>query len=186
MMTTSDPALEAVRRAYTVGVELDSMPAPLIPEHCSEVSAGPVRFVVEGRFLAGDVAALKLADPDESANDILNDGGGSVHVFGTADGLEHLRFDCFETHPHYHYIDNAHGRNTIVRIDEVALGDPISWTMERLRLRLPEMLEHSGAQSLAESVRGETGAVEAAVDSVTQLLERARGAEQARRDAQSP
>jgi hypothetical protein len=169
--------------AYSLGVEHEAMPAPLIAEHCTEVAAGPVRFVVEGRFLADDMAELKLGGAADDPNHafILNDGGGSVHVFGVTDAVEHLRFDCFETHPHYHYIDNRRQRNVIVRIDEIALGDPITWTIERLHRRLPEMLECAGAHSLAEAVRSQTSIVTAAVELVEQLLERARAAELARR-----
>ena len=169
--------------AYHLGVEHESMPAPLIAEHCTEVPAGAVRFVVESRFLADDMAQLKfgVATDDPGQASILNDGGGSVHVFGSTDGEEHLRFDCFETHPHYHYINNREHRNVIVRIDEFALGDPVKWTIERLRQRLPEMLEHGGADSLAEEVRSQMNSVTGAVELVEQLLERARRAELARR-----
>ena len=54
----------------------------------------------------------------------FDDFGATLHVCGTADGLEHLRFDCFENEPHYHYIDQAAGANVVVRIDELAVGDP--------------------------------------------------------------
>jgi hypothetical protein len=118
---------------------------------------------------------------DETQASILDDGGGSVHVFGAADGLEHLRFDCFETHPHYHYIRNRERQNLIVRIDEIALGDPIIWTSERLRQRLPEMLGFAGAASLAGAVRADMGSVSPAVESVAQLLEEARRRERSRR-----
>ena len=59
----------------------------------------------------------------------FDDHGASLHVFGAEDGLEHLRFDCFEQEPHYHYIDQAEVGNTVVRIDELAVGDPIEFTL---------------------------------------------------------
>ena len=57
---------------------------------------------------------------------VFDDYGATLHVNGTVDGLEHLRFDCFENEPHYHYVRNADGGNLICRIDEVAVGDPLS------------------------------------------------------------
>jgi hypothetical protein len=91
-------------------------------------------------------------------------------VVGTDDGLEHLRFDCFEANPHYHYIRNAEQRNIIVRIDEIALGDPASWAIECLRTRMPEMLEHAGATGLANAVRSHPQPVADGIDQVARLL----------------
>ena len=48
----------------------------------------------------------------------FDDYGPTLHVCGTADGLEHLRFDCFEHEPHYHYIRNHEQSNVICRIDD--------------------------------------------------------------------
>src|ERR1700738_3394318 len=83
----------------------------------------------------------------------FNDFGASLHVYGAEDGLEHLRFDCFEDQPHYHYIDPDEKANVIVRLDDIAEDDPIDWTTSRLRTRLPAIL--------------------AAVDQVHNLLEEA-------------
>ena len=64
-----------------------------------------------------------------------------MHVCDASDGVEHLRFDCFENEPHYHYINTVEQGNLICRIDEIAEGDPVEWTVGRLRERLPEMLD---------------------------------------------
>ena len=77
----------------------------------------------------------------------------TIHVLGAADRLEHLRFDCFEHEPHYHYIRNAEQANVVVRIDTFAEGDPTAWSLRCLRERLPEMLAHADATELAEQVR---------------------------------
>jgi hypothetical protein len=169
-------------RSYGLGTVNDVMPAPLIPEHCREIPAGPVRFVVESRYLPDDMAALnRIGDrPDLPGTATLDDGGGTIHVFGTTDGVEHLRFDCFEAYPHYHYIRNDEQKNIIVRFDDIALGDPIAWSTDRLRQRLPEMLEYAGAASLAEAVRTDFAPVSSAIDSLTALLEAARAAQLAR------
>lgn len=159
---------ENTPRAYRLGVALDAMPAPLIPENSREIPAGPLTFVLESRFLADDLVTLNLDEGPDAY--VVDDGGASVHVFGTSDGLEHLRFDCFDNYPHYHYVDNAKKINLIVRVDEFALGDPMDWTISRLRQRLPEMLDFIGATELADSVRAEMPSVQAAVDVVSAEL----------------
>ena len=93
---------------------------------------------------------------------------------GTVDGLEHLRFDCFENEPHYHYVRNADGGNLICRIDQHAEGDPIDWTLNRLRERLPEMLEFAGVPELAAQTRADHEKVLAVIDEVAELLGKAR------------
>ena len=65
---------------------------------------------------------------------------------GTADGLEHLRFDCFENEPHYHYIEQAAGANAVVRIDELAVGDPIEFSLACVEHHLPDMLRNCGVR----------------------------------------
>jgi hypothetical protein len=173
--------------AYRLGVVHDSMPAPLITEHCREVPAGPLRFVVESRYLPSDMAELKFTGDGntEPLPQALDDGGGTVHVFAVADGLEHLRFDCFETYPHYHYIRNRERENLIVRLDDIAFDDPIAFTVDRLRTRLPEMLEFAGAAEAAEAVRAEPEPVAAAIDSLEQLLGDARDLQLERRQTQA-
>ena len=101
------------------------------------------------------------------------DGGASLHVLGSDDRVEYLRFDCFDNEPHYHYIRAAEGRNIVVRFDNVAEGDPLDWTVSRVRHRLPDMLEHVGATQLAESVRASSTAVSKGVDELASLLTRA-------------
>jgi hypothetical protein len=153
---------------YRLGTAITAMPAPLIPGNCLEIPAGPLLFVLESRFLADDLVTLKLDEGPDAA--LVDDGGASVHVFGTADGLEHLRFDCFDRYPHYHYVDNANQVNRIVRLDEIALGDPMEWVIGRLRRRLPEMLDYVGVADLAEAVRADMSSVLAAVDVVSAKL----------------
>jgi hypothetical protein len=158
------------------------MPAPIIAEHAVDVPAGPLRFVVESRFLAGDMAMLQfIEDPSKADSDTLDDGGASVHVFGTRDGMEHLRFDCFDKHPHYHYIRNAEQVNQIVRFDQIAMGDPIEWTEHRLRERLPEMLEYIGVSDLADQVREDPASVDSGVTVVAQLISDAQAKARSRR-----
>jgi hypothetical protein len=161
--------------AYRLGRTYGMLPIAMVPEACREVPAGPITFVVEGRRLTDE--AIDQSARDQGATDVVersssgvDDGGMTVHVCGAADGLEHLRFDCFEIEPHYHYIDNDGPANTVVRLDTHAEGDPTAWALGRLRGRLPEMLEHAGVPDLAAAVRSAADEVAAGVDEVERLV----------------
>ena len=94
-------------------------------------------------------------------------------MLGTDDGLEHLRFDCFEHEPHYHYIDQAAAANTVVRIDELAVGDPIEFSLACVEQHLPDMLGNCGVPALADEVKGRMDEVHAAMTEVRALMLRA-------------
>lgn len=160
---------------YRRGTRYDVMPIPMVPEHCITVAAGAVNLVVESRQLTDQVLAETYPNgeaPDAAVH--FDDFGASLHVCGAADGLEYLRFDCFEHEPHYHYIYPVDGGNTIVRIDELALGDPIEFTLACVQHRLPEMLSNTDAAALADTVRAQADQVQAAVAEVRALMTRAR------------
>ena len=161
---------------YQRGNYYETLPIPAVAEHCVGVEAGPLRLVVESRELTNEILRTQLPPGSvQVADDVtFDDFGASLHVCDAADGLEHLRFDCFENEPHYHYINHTTGGNLICRIDEIAEGDPIAWTLGRLRQRLPEMLESCGSSGLAQATRDNLPAVLAAVDEVGALLEQAR------------
>jgi hypothetical protein len=167
---------------YQRGQYFDIMPIPRVIDHCVAVDAGPLRFEVESRDLTNEILRTELPPGSAVVSDVIfDDYGASLHVVDPATGLEHLRFDCFEHEPHYHYIDHAKGGNLICRIDEVAEGEPIDWTLARLRHRLPEMLESCGLADLAGAVRADLPAVVAALDQVAGLLDQARVLAEARR-----
>lgn len=158
---------------YQRGIFYDTMPIPPVPEHCVAVAAGPVTFVVESRLLTNEILMTQLPAGSVDLGDAhYDDFGATVHVTDTA-GVEHLRFDCFDREPHYHYLMHGAGGNLICRIDEVAEGDPVEWTVGRLRHRLAPMLSLAGAGALAEAVSDAGGADTAAVDQVAALLRRA-------------
>ena len=75
---------------------------------------------------------------------LQNDQGICIHVFGGPDDQqdEVLRFDCFERQPHYHYVCSKNDH--YVPLDTAAEGDPVQWTLARLRTRLPAMLLEQG------------------------------------------
>jgi len=163
---------EAHPDPYRLGMDFPVLPIPPDETQCIAVDAGPVSLVVESRDLVED--ARRLRDPNVDPDSLqFNDYGASLHVVGRDDGVEHLRFDCFADLPHYHYICSAEGRNTIVRLDEFAEGDPIAWTVSRLRTRLPDMLRYAGATELADAVEGSSDALGSAADEVERLLREA-------------
>jgi hypothetical protein len=172
---------------YQLGNFYSSMPIPAVVEHCINVDAGALCFVVESRELTNEILLTQLPEGSVTIPEDItyDDFGASLHVCGAEDGLEHLRFDCFEKEPHYHYIRHAEGGNVICRLDEIAQGDPIEWTVSRLRTRLPEMLDYAGANHLAAAARQDPEAVVAAVDRVTELLEAARTQSLQKRAVQS-
>lgn len=163
--------------AYQLGRTYEVMPIPMVPEHCVEIPAGPVTFVVESRNLSDEAIntnALERGRPDQTFDTGIDDGGACVHVVGTADGLEWLRFDCFDNEPHYHYVRNHEQSNQVVRFDQFAEGDPEEWTLQRLRGQLPQMLRYAGAEELADEVAGAD--LSAAVDEVAAMLARLKSA----------
>lgn len=158
---------------YQRGFFYDVMPIPPVDDACIPIDAGPLRLVVESRRLTNELLldALPGAARNLPEGAVLDDGGPTVHVFGMSDGLEHLRFDCFENEPHYHYIMHARSGNLVCRIDDVAVGDPVAWTIERLRHHLTDMLDFCGARELAAAARHRAEEVADGVARVTALLE---------------
>jgi hypothetical protein len=62
----------------------------------------------------------------------------------------------------------------MVRIDEVAIGDPVEFTLACVDQRLPGMLRLAGVDELADQVEADPDAVHAAVVQARELMERAR------------
>jgi hypothetical protein len=166
-------AIDRQESPYRRGNRYDRLPIPMVKEHCVPVDAGAVQLVVESRRLTNEI--IKGAyDDDADAGIPFDDFGATLHVCGTADGLEHLRFDCFENEPHYHYIEQARGANTVVRIDELAVGDPIDFSLACVEHHLPDMLRHCGVAGLADEVAGQADKVGTAVTEVRELMRKAR------------
>jgi hypothetical protein len=164
----------ATLEPYQLGLSFRSPMIPPVPERCVSIEAGPLRFVVEARHLDDRAVALNLQDEGPSeADELFDDYGPTLHVYGTDDGVEHLRFDCFANKPHYHYVHDAGAVNTVCRIDQVAEGDVVEWTIGRLRDRLPEMLEHCGLSGLAAQVREQREDIQAEIGDVSRLLRQA-------------
>lgn len=133
-------------------------PIPPDKEHTTYVEAGAVRIGVEYRLLNDAELAANYTGDDmaeiqaATGGVVVEDNGVSIHIFGSEDGHEYLRFDMFERGPHYHYIEPDGEKQTIVDYDRVAMGDMLAWTLNQLATRLPEMLSHAGGTRLAATL----------------------------------
>jgi hypothetical protein len=166
-------AIDRQDSPYRRGNRYAQLPIPMVAEHCVSVDAGAVQLVVESRQLTNEI----LHDTYQGAVEPVisfDDFGATLHVCGTADGLEHLRFDCFENEPHYHYIEQAAGANVVVRIDELAVGDPIEFSLACVEHHLPDMLRNCGVGGLADQVAEQPDRVKVAVEEVRELMTKAR------------
>ncbi|MDG2305517.1 MAG: hypothetical protein P8R42_12890 [Candidatus Binatia bacterium] len=131
-------------------------PIPPDPANTTYVAGGGLRIGVEHRLLdAGELAAnyegAAMEEVQANITGDIEDNGLSLHVEG-ADGHEYLRFDCFTSGPHYHYIEPSGEQQTIVDFDRVALGEMLPWVLHQLRTRLDAMLEYAGGGALLSTI----------------------------------
>jgi hypothetical protein len=159
----------------------DRMPIPPVESRTEWFEAGPLAIGVEYRRLTDAIAAGARTEravgeggSSAAASTGLDDRGVSIHVCALEGGerREHLRFDCFEEDPHYHYVSWRERTNHMLHLDPVADGDPVAWALERIRTRLPQMLARAGAPELAARV--DPREVEAILPRVTEAAFRAR------------
>jgi len=169
-----------------IGEVYNMPPQPPVAEHTRSFPAGAVTFGVEYRDLdpasltatyAGNAAHLAELE-ERSPEGGFSDEGVSIHVCGTDDGHEYVRFDVFDQEPHYHYVHKPEADGTIVNnviaFDTVALGNMLDWAIERLRTRLPAMLRAAGGEDVAARLEDEQ--VARAIDEVERLARRAQAA----------
>ena len=166
-------AIDRQESPYRRGNRYDRLPIPMVTEHCVTVDTGAVQFLVESRRLTNAILEETFGGAVEAAV-TFDDFGATLHVCGTADGLEYLRFDCFENEPHYHYIEHAPAANVIVRIDELAVGDPIEFSLACVEGHLADMLRNCGVADLADAVASQPDKVLIAIDEVRALMATAR------------
>ena len=159
----------------------DLMPIPPVEERTEWFEAGMLAIGVEYRRLTDAIAAAAALDPAEgtagssaAAATGLDDRGVSLHVCVAEAGArrEHLRFDCFQEDPHYHYVSHAPRFNHMLHLDPIADGDPLAWALERIRTRLPQMLARAGAAEAAAKL--DAAALDAALPRVAEAAYRAR------------
>ena len=132
---------------------------PPDPDTTVYVEAGPITFALEYRFMYQKDAEGRLTDE-------VNDHGLSIHVLeGRGDKpKEHLRFDCFQIRPHYHYVNWPLVKQQHMWFDTAGCGDIFQWTIERFKTRLPHMLIAAGAEDLASQL--DQGEIDAALPKV--------------------
>lgn len=84
--------------------------------------------------------------------ELMPDQGLMIQVFGDVNGedTEILRFDCFDQDPHYHYGPMNH--NVRLHMDKTTVPNPVGWTIEQIRDKLPAMIRRSGYEDLAAKV----------------------------------
>lgn len=115
--------------------------------HTSErFTAGPLTFVVKHELWDGNIH-------DHA------DQGVSIDVRADVAGKETtlLRFNCFDFEKSYVYgpenrdlpIDEPGALAGIYRMDPIADGNPIGWTIRTLETKLPKMLERAGYPHVA-------------------------------------
>jgi hypothetical protein len=155
-------------------------PIPPDAEHTKYVDAGAIKFGVEFRLLdEGELEANYRGAEMEEIQDALagnavQDNGVSIHVVGTADGHEYLRFDMFEQEPHYHYIQPSGESQRIVDYDRAAMGEMLPWALAQIRTRLVPMLEQAGGDALVAYL--DAGRIEASLGEVEKFAREAQHA----------
>jgi hypothetical protein len=143
-----------------IGKVYNIPPQPPVAEHTHELEAGAITFGVEYRDVDPESLAATYAGnethlaelEEQSPEGGFADQGVSIHVCGSDDGHEYVRFDVFDDEPHYHYIhrpgENGDIVNNVIDFDRTALGEMLPWAIERLRTRLPDMLTEAGGEHL--------------------------------------
>jgi hypothetical protein len=73
-----------------------------------------------------------------------------ITVAGEKDGARILRFDCFSKTPHYHV--GASAKNPVHDMNAEGISDPVRWTLNQLKTRLPAMVAEAGYDDIAKSI----------------------------------
>jgi len=65
-------------------------------------------------------------------------------------GARILRFDCFSKTPHYHV--GASSKNPVHDMNAEGIEDPVRWTLEQLKTRLPALVSEAGYEEIAKAI----------------------------------
>lgn len=167
-----------------IGKVYNIPPQPPVDDHNHLLPAGVLTFGVEYRDLDPESLRATYADnaahlselEEKSPEGGFFDEGVSIHVCGTDDGHEYVRFDVFDAEPHYHYVHRPGPGgeivNQIIDFDTTAHGDMFPWAIECLRRRLPAMLTAAGGTHLAEQL--DPAVLAPVIDKVEAMAEAAR------------
>ena len=176
-----------------IGKVYNIPPQPPDAAHTRWIPAGALTIGVEYRDVTPEALEATYADNPEQLAEMLAkspdggfaDEGVSLHVNGTADGHEYLRFDVFDGEPHYHYVHRvpagADPVNQVCDYDVNAHGDMLTWALDCIRTRLPQMLPHAGGADLVAQL--DATKLEAALADVTELAVAAQAAHRERNAA---
>ena len=159
------------------------LPIPALMAHTEVFSAGPIQIGVEYRLLNEEIIEAEFGQdarakfgknvPANMQSQVDED-GVSIHVFDRTGAREFLRFDCFTDYPHYHYIENDVGHQTVHEYDAAAHGPMLDWVIGCLTERLPDMLGKTGETELSRAI--DSHAVEKVLPEVVRAIERAQEA----------
>jgi hypothetical protein len=172
-----------------IGKVYNIPPQPPATEDTRYLPAGAITFGIEYRDVDPESLAATYADDaaqlaeleDKSPEGGFSDEGVSIHVCGTDDGHEYVRFDVFDDEPHYHYIhrtpNGAEGVNNVIDFDTTAHGEMLPWAIERLRTRLPAMLTEAEGGHLVPQLDADL--IGRVIDEVQRIAEQAQKARRA-------
>jgi hypothetical protein len=73
-----------------------------------------------------------------------------VTVAGEEEGARILRFDCFSKTPHYHV--GPAGKDSVHDMNAEGIADPVRWTLDQLKTRLPSMVTEAGYEKIAKRI----------------------------------
>ena len=68
----------------------------------------------------------------------------------SAEGKRILRYDCFYKNPHYHI--GASGDDSVHKMKDEGVEDPVRWTLDQLKTRLALMVKKAGYDEIADRV----------------------------------
>jgi hypothetical protein len=67
---------------------------------------------------------------------------------GEVDAARILRFDCFSKTPHYHVGSSS----PVHDMNAEGITDPVRWTLDQLKTRLPAMVAEAGYPDIARAI----------------------------------
>jgi len=73
-----------------------------------------------------------------------------VTVAGEEAGARILRFDCFSKTPHYHI--GPAGRDAVHDMNAEGIAEPVRWTLDQLKTRLPSLVKAAGYEEIAKRI----------------------------------
>jgi hypothetical protein len=172
-----------------IGKVYNIPPQPPAPQNTRYLPAGAITFGIEYRDVDPESLAATYADDasqlaeleEKSPEGGFSDEGVSIHVCGTDDGHEYVRFDVFDDEPHYHYIHRTPSGvemvNNVIDFDTAAHGEMLPWAIECLRTRLPAMLTEAEGNHLVSNL--DFDVISRVIDDVQEIAEQAQQARRA-------